>query len=108
MENIINSVLAFALTQIATYPKIAVALSVLGGIVAIATVVKPLVFWLVAKTDTDKDDRFACRFYDIIEGTALDFTPCVALFRRRNPKAAGVLDKFKSAGKSKDEQSSDT
>lgn len=102
MENVINSVLAFALTQIATYPKIAVALSVLGGIVAIATVVKPLVFWLVAKTDTDKDDRFARRFYCVIEGTALDFTPCIALFRRRNPKAAAALDKFKSAGKSKD------
>lgn len=107
MENIINSVLAFTLTQIATYPKIAVALSVLGGIVAIATVVKPLVFWLVAKTDTDKDDRFARRFYDIIEGAALDFTPCVALFRRRNPKAADVLDKFKIADKDKDELSSD-
>ncbi len=107
MENIINSILLFALahTDIAW---VAVALSMLGTIIAVLTIIKPAAFWAVKLTKTEKDDAFVKRLYDIVEGTAIDWKPYVALFRRRNPKAAGVLDKFKSADKSKDEQSSDT
>ena len=108
MENIVNSVLAFALTQIATYPKIAVALSLLGTIIAVLTVVKPAAFWAVKLTKTEKDDTFVKRLYDCVEGTAIDWKPYVALFRRRNPKAADVLDKFRIADKDKNELSSDT
>ena len=48
---------------------------------------------------------FVKRLYDVIEGTAIDWKPYVALFRRRNPKAADVLDKFRIADKDKDELS---
>ncbi len=51
--------------------------------------------------------RLDKRLYDVIEGTAVDWKPYVALFRRRNPKAADVLDKFRIADKDKDELSSD-
>lgn len=105
MESVINSILLFALahTDIAW---VAVALSMLGTIIAVLTVVKPAAFWAVKLTKTEKDDAFVKRLYDIVEGTAIDWKPYVALFRRRNPKAADVLDKF--AIKDKDELSSDT
>ena len=105
MESVINSILLFALahTDIAW---VAVALSLLGTIIAVLTVVKPAAFWAVKLTKTEKDDAFVKRLYDVIEGTAIDWKPYVALFRRRNPKAADVLDKF--AIKDKDELSSDT
>lgn len=105
MESVINSILLFALahTDIAW---VAVALSLLGTIIAVLTVVKPAAFWAVKLTKTEKDDAFVKRLYDIIEGTAIDWKPYVALFRRRNPKAADVLDKF--AITDKDELSSDT
>ena len=101
MENIINSILLFALahTDIAW---VAVALSMLGTIIAVLTIIKPAAFWAVKLTKTEKDDAFVKRLYDIVEGTAIDWKPYVALFRRRNPKAAAALDKFKSAEKSKD------
>ncbi len=101
MENIINSILLFALahTDIAW---VAVALSMLGTIIAVLTIIKPAAFWAVKLTKTEKDDAFVKRLYDIVEGTAIDWKPYVALFRRRNPKAADVLDKFKSADKNKD------
>lgn len=91
MESVINSILLFALahTDIAWG---AVALSLLGTIIAVLTVVKPA--------------AFVKRQCDVIEGTAIDWKPYVALFRRRNPKAADVLDKF--AGTDKNELSSDT
>ena len=100
MENIINTLLLFALahTDIAW---VAVALSILGTVIAILTVVKPAAFWAVKLTKTEKDDAFVKRLYDCVEGTAIDWKPYVALFRRRNPKAAEVLDKF--AIKDKDE-----
>lgn len=106
MESVINSILLFALahTDIAW---VAVALSLLGTIIAVLTVVKPAVFWAVKLTKTEKDDAFVKRLYDVIEGTAIDWKPYVALFRRRNPKAADVLDKFRIADKDKDELSSD-
>ena len=105
MESVINSILLFALahTDIAW---VAVALSLLGTIIAVLTVVKPAAFWAVKLTKTEKDDAFVKRLYDIVEGTAIDWKPYVALFRHRNPKAADVLDKF--AIKDKDELSSDT
>lgn len=107
MENIINTILLFALahTDIAW---VAVALSMLGTIIAVLTVVKPAAFWAVKLTKTEKDDAFVKRLYDVIEGTAIDWKPYVALFRRRNPKTADVLDKFAIADKDKDELSSDT
>ena len=107
MENIINSILLFALahTDIAW---VAVALSLLGTIIAVLTVVKPAAFWAVKLTKTEKDDAFVKRLYDVVEGTAIDWKPYVALFRRRNPKTAAVLDKFAITGKDKDELSSDT
>lgn len=107
MESVINSILLFALahTDIAW---VAVALSLLGTIIAVLTVVKPAAFWAVKLTKTEKDDAFVKRLYDVIEGTAIDWKPYVALFRRRNPKAADVLDKFRIADKDKDELSSDT
>ena len=107
MESIINSILLFALahTDIAW---VAVALSMLGTIIAVLTVVKPAAFWAVKLTKTEKDDAFVKKLYDIIEGTAIDWKPYVALFRRRNPKAADVLDKFAITDKDKDELSSDT
>lgn len=107
MESVINSILLFALahTDIAW---VAVALSLLGTIIAVLTVVKPAVFWAVKLTKTEKDDAFVKRLYDVIEGTAIDWKPYVALFRRRNPKAADVLDKFAITDKDKDELSSDT
>lgn len=106
MENIINSILLFALahTDIAW---VAVALSLLGTIIAVLTVVKPAAFWVVKLTKTEKDDAFVKRLYDVIEGTAIDWKHYVALFRRRNPKAADVLDKFAGADKNKGELSSD-
>ena len=70
--------------------------------------VKPAAFWAVKLTKTEKDDAFVKRLYDCVEGTAIDWKPYVALFRRRNPKAAEVLDKFRIADKDKDELSSDT
>lgn len=106
MESVINSILLFALahTDIAW---VAVALSLLGTIIAMLTVVKPAAFWAVKLTKTEKDDAFVKRLYDVIEGTAIDWKPYVALFRRRNPKAADVLDKFAITDKDKDELSSD-
>ena len=106
MESVINSILLFALahTDIAW---VAVALSLLGTIIAVLTVVKPAAFWAVKLTKTEKDDAFVKRLYDVIEGTAIDWKPYVALFRRRNPKAADVLDKFAITDKDKDELSSD-
>lgn len=93
MENIINTLLLLALahTDIAW---VAVALSILGTVIAVLTVVKPAAFWAVKLTKTERDDAFVKRLYDCVEGTAIDFKPFVALFRRRNPKAAEVLDKF--------------
>ena len=107
MENIINSILLFALahTDIAW---VAVALSLLGTVIAVLTVAKPAAFWAVKLTKTDKDDAFVKRLYDCVEGTAIDWKPYVALFRRRNPKAAAVLDKLAVKDKDKDELSSDT
>ena len=107
MESVINSILLFALahTDIAW---VAVALSLLGTIIAVLTVVKPAAFWAVKLTKTEKDNAFVKRLYDVVEGTAIDWKPYVALFRRRNPKAAEVLDKFRIADKDKDELSSDT
>lgn len=107
MENIINTILLFALahTDIAW---VAVALSMLGTIIAVLTVVKPAAFWAVKLTKTEKDDAFVKRLYDVIEGTAVDWKPYVALFRRRNPKAADVLDRFAGADNDKGELSSDT
>lgn len=106
MESVINSILLFALahTDIAW---VAVALSMLGTIIAVLTVVKPVAFWAVKLTKTEKDDAFVKRLYDVVEGTAIDWKPYVALFRRRNPDAADVLDKFRIADKDKDELSSD-
>lgn len=106
MESVINSILLFALahTDIAW---VAVALSLLGTIIAVLTVVKPAAFWAVKLTKTEKDDAFVKRLYAVVEGTAIDWKPYVALFRRRNPKAADVLDKFAITDKDKDELSSD-
>lgn len=101
MESVLNALLLFALahTDIAW---VAVALSILGLVVVVLTVVKPAAFWAVKLTKTEKDDAFVKRLYDVIEGTAIDWQPYVALFRRRNPKAADVLDKFRIADKDKD------
>lgn len=106
MESVLNALLLFALahTDIAW---VAVALSILGLVVVVLTVVKPAAFWVVKLTKTEKDDAFVQRLYDCVEGTAIDWKPYVALFRRRNPKAAEVLDKFRIADKDKDELSSD-
>lgn len=107
MENIINSILLFALahTDIAW---VAVALSLLGTVIAVLTVAKPAAFWVVKLTKTEKDDVFVKRLYDCVEGTAIDWKPYVALFRRRNPKAADVLDKLAVKGKDENEASSNT
>lgn len=107
MESVLNALLLFALAH-ADVAWVAVALSLLGTIIAVLTVVKPAAFWAVKLTKTEKDDAFVKRLYDVIEGTAIDWKPYVALFRRRNPKAADVLDKFRIADKDKDELSSDT
>ena len=108
MESVLNTLLLFALahTDIAW---VAVALSLLGLIIAVLTVVKPAAFWVVKLTKTEKDDAFVKRLYDVIEGTAVDWKPYVALFRRRNPKAADVLDRFAITDKNESGQlSSDT
>ena len=65
MESVINSILLFALahTDIAW---VAVALSLLGTVIAVLTVVKPAAFWAVKLTKTEKDDAFVKRLYDVV------------------------------------------
>lgn len=99
MQDIINAVIVYLLGLADQYPTVALILSVIGGVVLIATIIKPIVFWAVKKTATEKDDRFAERFYAVIEGTAFDFAPLIALFKRRNPKAAAALEKVEKVTK---------
>lgn len=93
MQDLINSAIAYLFVLADTCPNIALVLSAIGCVVVVATIAKPAVLFVVKRTKTEKDDAFVQKFYDIIEGTAFDFAPYIALFKKRNPKTAKVLEK---------------
>lgn len=90
--DVINIILMKALEFGATYPAINTALVFLGAFVAIATVMKPIVYVIVNFTKTEKDNVIADKIYGVIEGTAIDFKPFVELFKKKYPKFE-ILDK---------------
>ncbi|MBR1778157.1 MAG: hypothetical protein IJ752_06200 [Alphaproteobacteria bacterium] len=89
---IVNMILMKALEFGATYPAINTALVFLGAFVAVATVLKPVVYAIVNFTKTEKDNVIADKIYGVIEGTAIDFKPFVDLFKKKYPKFK-TLDK---------------
>lgn len=84
--DIVNMLLMKALEFGATYPKINTALVILGGLVFLATVLKPVVYVVVNWTKTEKDNIVVDKIYCVIEGTAIDFKPFVDLFKKKYPK----------------------
>lgn len=87
-----NVILMKALEFSATYPAINTVLVFLGAFVAIATVMKPVVYVVVNLTKTEKDNIIADKIYGVIDGTAIDFKPYVDLFKKKYPKFE-ILDK---------------
>ena len=92
--DVVNMLLMKALEFGAAYPKINTALVILGGLVFLATVLKPVVYVVVNWTKTEKDNIIADKMYGIIEGTAIDFKPFVDLFKKKYPKFE-IFDKDK-------------
>ncbi|MBQ8347792.1 MAG: hypothetical protein IJY17_09370 [Alphaproteobacteria bacterium] len=92
--DVVNMLLMKALEFSATYPKINTVLVILGGLVFLATVLKPVVYVVVNWTKTEKDNIVADKIYGVIEGTAIDFKPFVDLFKKKYPKFE-ILDREK-------------
>lgn len=84
--DVINIILMKVLEFGVEYPKVNTVLVIFGGLVFLATVLKPVVYVIVNWTKTDKDDAVADKIYGVIEGTAIDFKPFVDLFKKKYPK----------------------
>lgn len=94
MENFINKLFVYLADLSATVPYLETTLAVIGGFVVAATILKPVVYWIVVRTETDKDDIFANRLYQFLDSFGVALGQLVGVFKRKYPEAAALADKF--------------
>lgn len=93
MEDFINKLFVYLADLSATVPYLETTLAIVGGFVVAATLLKPVVYWIVARTETDKDDIFANRLYMFLDSFGVAVSQLVGVFKRKYPAAAALADK---------------
>jgi hypothetical protein len=99
MEDFINKLFAYLADLSATVPYLETTLATIGGFVVAATVLKPVVYWIVARTETDKDDIFANRLYLFLDSCGIALGQLVGVFKRKYPEAAALAGRMSAETK---------
>lgn len=62
------------------------------------TILRPLLYWLVKKTPSEKDDRAVAKLYYLFDYLSPDIVGVfITLFRKRKPTVAEQMDKIKKS-----------
>lgn len=99
MEDFINKLFAYLADLSATVPYLETTLAIVGGFVVAATVLKPVVYWIVARTETEKDDIFANRLYQFLDSFGIAIGQLVGVFKRKYPQTAALADRMSAETK---------
>ena len=80
------------------HPTIMLICVCIGGFFLGLTVFRPILYWLVKKTPSEKDDRVVAKIYYLFDYLSPDIVGVfITLFRRRKPTVAEHMDKIKRA-----------
>lgn len=91
MEQIITNLAA-------QHPTIMAICVCIGGFFLGLTIFRPLLYWLVKKTPSEKDDRAVAKLYYLFDYLSPDIVGVfITLFRRQKPAVAEHMDKAAKA-----------
>lgn len=80
------------------HPTIMAICVCIGGFFLGLTIFRPLLYWLVKKTPSEKDDRVVAKLYYLFDYLSPDIVGVfITLFRSRKPTVAEQMDKIKKA-----------
>lgn len=94
MEEMFNKAFMLLAELSETMPYLETTLALIGGFVVIATVLKPVVYWIVSKTETEKDEIIANRFYQFLDSFGIAFEQLVPIFKRKYPTASDFAERI--------------
>lgn len=80
------------------HPTVMLICVCIGGFFLGLTIFRPLLYWLVKKTPSEKDDRAVAELYYLFDYLSPDLVGAfITIFRRQKPDLADKMDKIGKA-----------